>query len=87
MINMNFWQIVREKWIRDSDPTIAATDEFIQKSQKTQDEIDALNNQLNGLNMDMGSVGTVEDISNMMDQLSDLGVDEIPFEALFKDMQ
>ena len=85
MINMNFWQIVREKWIRNSDPTIAATDEFIQKSNKTQEEIEALNNQLNGLNMD--SVGSVEDISNMMDQLSDLGVDEIPFEALFKDVQ
>lgn len=83
MINMNFWKLVKEKWIRDNDPTVDATEELIEKSSKTQEEIDKLNEQLNGLSMDFDSVGSLDDINNMMNQLNDLGVDEIPFDALF----
>lgn len=85
MINMSFWQKVKEKWVRDNDPSVDAVENLVEKSTKTQEEIDKLNEQLNGLTMDFDSVGSLDDINNMMNQLNDLGVEEIPFDALFKD--
>lgn len=85
MINMNFWNLVRDKWIRDNDPTVDATEELVEKTAKTQAEIDQLDALLNGLNSDFGNTGSLDDIDAMMSQLNDLGVDEIPFDALFED--
>ena len=84
MINMSFWQIVKEKWIRNNDPSVDAVEELITKSKQTQDEIDELNKQLNGLSMDFENIGSLDDIDEMMNQLSGLGVESVPFDALFK---
>ena len=40
MINLEFWGIVKDKWIRDNDPTVAAVDPIIHKSGKTTEEIE-----------------------------------------------
>jgi len=84
MINAAFWNTVREKWIRNEDPTIAATEEFIQKDGKNTDEINSLNAALNG---DMtGAQGSLDDVNSMLEQLNGLGIESNPFDDLFSNM-
>ena len=74
MINMSFWNIVKNKWIRDNDPTVEATEDLIKKSSKTHEEIDKLNQQLNGFNSFDDSASSVDDINKMFEGLNDLGI-------------
>lgn len=84
MINMSFWNIVKNKWIRNNDPSVEATEDLIKKSSKTQDEINKLNQQLNGANNFDSPISTVEDINKMFEELGDLGVEiDIPSFNIF----
>ena len=80
MINLKFWGIVKDKWIRDSDPTVAAVDPIIHKSGKTSEEINKELTELNGGMPDFGNATSIDDINNMMEQLGELGMEELPFD-------
>ena len=83
MINTSFWRMVKEKWIRDEDPAIDAVKDLVQGSGESTQEINDLNRLLNGPMTGVDSTGSLDDINNMMEQLKELGIDEIPFEDLF----
>ena len=86
MINLSFWKSVKEKWIRDNDPTVAATEGLVQQSGKSTEDINKLNQMLNGGMPDFNEAGSLDDINAMMEQLNDLGVDEVPFDDLFSNL-
>lgn len=86
MINAGFWKTIKDKWIRNEDPTVTATEGLIQKDKRTSQEINNLNKMLNGNITDFSSTASLDDINSMMEQLNDLGIDEVPFDALFSDI-
>ena len=86
MINMNFWKRIKEKWIRDEDPTIEATKDSIQKDTRSAIEINELNQRLNGSTNSINGVDTLGNLNRMMEQLNDLGIDDDPFGDLLLDL-
>ena len=86
MININFWNIVKNKWILDEDPTVAATQGLIQSSGQSKQEIDDLNKFLNGNMMNFDAPDSIDSINTVMEQLNDLGIGDDPFEDLFSDL-
>ena len=86
MINKNFWNVVKNKWILDEDPTVAATQGLIQKSGQSKQEIDDLNKFLNGNMMNFDAPDSIDSINTVMEQLNDLGIGDDPFEDLFSDL-
>lgn len=87
MINMNFWKTVRDKWIRDNDPSESEIGSLISEDEKPKEKIEELFEELNGSSMDFDSMGTLDDIDNMMNQLKMLEIEEIPFDALFTEIE
>ncbi len=85
MIDLSFWKNVKTLWIRDEDPTIKATERFIQKDTKSTEDINELNRKLNGENADSDDTGSIDEINRMMEQLDELGVDNISFDSFFDD--
>ena len=83
MIDLSFWKNVKTLWIRDEDPTIKATEGFIQRDTKSTEDINELNRKLNGGNSDFNGTGVIDDINRMMEQLDELGVDDISFDSFF----
>ncbi len=86
MINMNFWKRIKEKWIRDEDPAIEATSESIQIDKRSTEEINKLNQMLNGGISSSGQEGSLDDLNRMMEQLNDLGLEESPFDDMFSNV-
>ncbi len=86
MINMNFWKRIKEKWIRDEDPTIEATSGSIQKDERSTEEINKLNQMLNGGISSSGQGGSLDDLNRMMEQLNDLGLEDSPFDDMFSNV-
>lgn len=82
MISLSFWKTAKEKWILDNDPTIAATEGLVHGSGMSTADIDKLNQELNGALPDFNGATSIDDISNLMDQLGELGMEEIPFDLL-----
>ena len=80
MINVKFWQKVREKWIRHEDP-YGDIEGVIKEG--GEGNIDELNAMLNG---DFGirtEDTSVDEINNLIEDLNDLGVDADPLGDLF----
>ena len=86
MINMNFWKRIKEKWIRDEDPTIEATSGSLQKDERSTEEINKLNQMLNGGISSSGQGGSLDDLNRMMEQLNDLGLEDSPFDDMFSNV-
>lgn len=86
MINMNFWKRIKEKWIRAEDPTIEATSGSIQKDERSTEEINELNQMLNGGISSSGQGGSLDDLNRMMEQLNDLGLEDSPFDDMFSNI-
>lgn len=84
MINVAFWKVVKERWIRNEDPTINATKDFIQKDNRKTEDINALNAAINGNLSEIS--GSLDNLNSMMEQLNELGVDSDPFDDLFQDV-
>ena len=42
MINMNFWKTVRDKWIRDNDPSESEIGSLISEDEKPKEKIEEL---------------------------------------------
>ena len=80
MINLNFWTMVRDRWIKDSDPTIHSTETLVTRGGMTATEIEDLINQLDGDLPNMSDINSLDDVSSMMDRLGELGMDDIPFD-------
>ncbi len=86
MINMNFWKRIKEKWIRDEDPTIEATSGSLQKDERSTEEINKLNQMLNGEISSSEQGGSLDDLNRMMEQLNDLGLEDSPFDDMFSNV-
>ncbi len=86
MINMNFWKRIKEKWIRDEDPTIEATSGSLQKDERSTEEINKLNQMLNGGISSSEQGGSLDDLNRMMEQLNDLGLEDSPFDDMFSNV-
>lgn len=86
MINMNFWKRVKEKWIRDEDPAIESTKDTIKKDGRSTDEINKLNQALNGGISGTGEGASLDDLNRMMEQLSEMGLSDSPFDDVFSNV-
>lgn len=79
MINTDFWNVVKVKWIRDKDPNEDAIGGIIVEEEKTPDQTQYINDLLNGNLFDSGKVDSLDSLNSMLEGLNDLGVDSIPF--------